>query len=95
MVAVDAKYVLDPGSSKAMYEGKRPDFLMRDFDREMKRYARVVRDTANPVSRIRIVTNTELAGGFLGDRARRILGEDVDLTVDVRPDDRTESVEDD
>jgi hypothetical protein len=68
---------------------------MRDFDREMKRYSRVVRDTANPVSRIRIVTNTDLAGEFLGDRARRMLGEDVDLTVDIQPTEEMESLDDD
>ncbi|MGH4000761.1 MAG: restriction endonuclease fold toxin-2 domain-containing protein, partial [Pseudonocardiaceae bacterium] len=95
VVAVDAKYVLKPGSPKSMYEGKRPDFLMRDFDREMKRYSRVVQDTANPVSRIRIVTNTDLAGEFLGDRARRMLGEDVDLTVDIQPTEELESLDDD
>ncbi|MGY0388911.1 restriction endonuclease fold toxin-2 domain-containing protein [Nocardioides sp. WG-D5] len=95
VVAVDAKYVLKPGSPKSMYEGKRPDFLLRDFDREMKRYSRVVRDTANPVSRIRIVTNTDLAGEFLGARARRMLGEDVDLTVDIQPSEETESLGDD
>jgi hypothetical protein len=60
------------------------DLMFRGFDREMERYANIVRHEGNPVERLRLVTNTEAAAGFLGERARRIIGDDIDLDVQVR-----------
>jgi hypothetical protein len=86
VVAVEAKYVTRPDSS--MYEGNVPAFMLdrlfRDFDREMERYGNVARHQANPVDRIRIVTNTDAAARFLGERARGVIGPDVGLEVLVR-----------
>ncbi len=83
VVAADAKYVLDPGHPKAMYEGGRPEFVYRQFDDEMRRYKLVLEDSSNPVARLRIVTNSEAAARFLAERARGILGPDADLVVVV------------
>lgn len=86
VVAAEAKYVVN--SDKSMYEGKAPakilDVLLSDFDREMRRYGNVVRHEDNPVGRIRLITNTDAAATFLGDRARRVVGEDVRVDVEVR-----------
>ena len=85
VTAVDAKYVIEPGSGWAMYEGGRPDFLLRDFDDEMIRYGAAIRDGSNPVARLNIITNTETAAEFLGVRARSLLGPDIDIVVTVIP----------
>jgi hypothetical protein len=85
VTAVDAKYVIEPGSGRAMYEGGRPDFLLRDFDDEMIRYGAAIRDGSNPVARLNIITNTETAAEFLGVRARSLLGPDIDIVVTVIP----------
>jgi hypothetical protein len=86
VVAAEAKYVVN--SDKSMYEGKAPakilDVLLSDFDREMRRYGNVVRHEDNPVGCIRLITNTDAAAIFLGDRARRVVGEDVRVDVEVR-----------
>ena len=70
------------------YEGNVPehmaDALMRSFDEEMTRYRNVVNDAGNPIGRLRIVTNTKAAAKYLGDRARRKLGDDIDLDVQIR-----------
>jgi hypothetical protein len=83
VVAAEAKYVNKPG--QGLYEGKVPprmqDFLLRDFDREMHRYAQAIRDPDNPVGRLRIIASTAEAARFLEDRARRILGPAIDLQV--------------
>lgn len=83
VVAVEAKYVTRSGRS--MYEGNAPapilDRLLHDFD---QRCANVAGRQPNPIDRIRIVTSTDAAASFLGARARRILGEDIDLDVQVR-----------
>lgn len=84
VVALETKYVVNPGK-KSIYEGGRPDFLYEDFDDEMKRYASVVREPANPIDRIRIITNTPKAAAFLSARAHRIVGTDVDIDTIVRP----------
>lgn len=82
VVAVDAKFV-DKPNQRSMYEGGRPEFLLRDFDAEMVRYAGVIANTDNPVSELRIVASTEKAAEFLGARARDIMGPDVSLNVRV------------
>jgi hypothetical protein len=86
VVAVEVKFVTRPGRS--LYEGSAPvqilERAMGGFDKEMERYARVIRYAANPVERIRIVTNTVAAASFLGDRARKIVGDEIDLDVQVR-----------
>lgn len=84
VVAVETKYVVNPGK-RSVYEGGRPDFLYREFDEEMERYAAVARDSANPVERIRIITSTAKAAAFLSARAHRIVGTDVDIDTIVRP----------
>ncbi|MFD7157633.1 restriction endonuclease fold toxin-2 domain-containing protein [Kribbella sp. NPDC059898] len=87
VVAVEVKYVARP--ARSLYEGNAPQHIleraMGGFDKEMERYARVIRYAANPVERMRIVTNTAAAAAFLGDRARKVLGDDIDLDVQVRP----------
>lgn len=86
VVAVEAKYVTNP--DRSLYEGRAPSFmvdsLMKGFDDEMRRYGEIIRHGENPVARLRIVTNTEAAAAFLGERASRVIGEDVDLVVEVR-----------
>ena len=85
VVVVEVKYVsrLD----RSLYEGNVPprmlEVMLRPFDREMYRYASVVQHNANPIERIRLVTSTDAAARFLGERARRILGEDIDLDIQV------------
>ncbi|MGW6196962.1 restriction endonuclease fold toxin-2 domain-containing protein [Kribbella sp. NPDC055110] len=85
VVVVEVKYVMRP--DRSLYEGKVPermlDVLLYPFDDEMERYASVVQHNANPVERIRLVTSTDAAARFLGERARKILGEDIDLDVQV------------
>lgn len=87
VVAVEAKYVNRPGSG--MYEGRVPqpmlDNLLDDFDKEMERYANVIRHSQNPVGRLRLVTTTQAAADFLSARARRIIGDDIDIDVQYRP----------
>jgi hypothetical protein len=86
-VVAEAKYVAAPGRS--MYEGKVPpamlDFLLADFDSEMDRYRQLVQDPGNPVSRVRIITNTPDAADFLRHRASRLLGPHIDLDVRHTP----------
>jgi len=83
----EGKYVGTPGRS--MYEGKAPpamlDFLLADFDSEMNRYRHLVEDPHNPVSRVRIITNTQDGADFLRQRARRLLGPAIDLDVRHTP----------
>ena len=85
VVVVEVKYVTRP--DRSLYEGKVPprmlEVMLRPFDDEMHRYASVVQHNANPVERIRLVTSTDAAARFLGERARRILGEDIDLDIQV------------
>lgn len=86
-VVAEAKYVAAPGRS--MYEGKTPpamlDLLLADFDSEMVRYRELVEDPRNPVSRIRIITNTPDAVDFLRERAGRLLGPKINLDVRHTP----------
>lgn len=85
MAALDAKFVTNPNSS--IYEGTAPYFVAReamaDFDREIVRYRDVIVDADNPVARLRIVASTERAAEYLGDRARALLGANIDLQVVV------------
>jgi hypothetical protein len=83
VVAMEAKYVVKPSSSS--YEGDFPEFMLFKFDREMVRYRGVLEDGVNPVTRLRLVTNTERAAEFLEARARETLGPDVDFVVKVLP----------
>ncbi|HEY0216590.1 MAG TPA: restriction endonuclease fold toxin-2 domain-containing protein [Cellulomonas sp.] len=86
VVAIEAKYIRSPGNS--IYEGSAPKFVMdnamRQFDEEIGRYASVIRDEANPVARLRIVTSTDAAAAFLRDRVVTLIGPDIDLHVEVR-----------
>ena len=85
VVALEAKYVANP--ARSIYEGRGPAFmqekLMEQFDGEMHRYADVIRSGETPVGRLRILTNTPGAAEYLGARARRILGPEIDLQVVV------------
>lgn len=87
VVAIESKFVTNP--QRSMYEGKVPDrlldTLLRHFDQEIARYGAVIRDGANPVARLRIITNTADAARFLGKRARQILGAGIDLDVQTKP----------
>jgi len=81
--AWDAKHT--EGGDKALYQGKGPEFLMEDFDGEMKRYGEVIRSSGNPVSSLTLVTNTPESVEFLGQRAREILGPDIELHIQLKP----------
>ena len=81
--AWDAKHT--GGGDKALYQGKGPEFLMNKFDGEMKRYGEVIRSSGNPVSSLTLVTNTPESVEFLGQRAREILGPDVELHIRLDP----------
>ena len=86
VVAVEAKYVGRPGASP--YEGTRPpaiqEMLMKDFDRELRRYAVALADPKTPVERLRIVTNTKDAAVYLQERAAGLLPPETDLQVVVQ-----------
>lgn len=86
VVVLEAKYVVS--SDRSMYEGKVPPVmlpvLLKDFDGEMTRYGNVVRHEGNPVGCIRLITNTEAAAAFLGERSQSIVGDDVRVDVEVR-----------
>jgi hypothetical protein len=87
VVVVEVKFVVRP--DRSLYEGKVParmlEVMLHPFDDEMERYASVVQHDANPIERIRLVTSTDAAARFLGERARKILGEDIDLDIQVWP----------
>lgn len=87
VVAVEAKYVQNPGSG-GLYEGGAPpeieDLLMEQFDNEMARYGAALLDPSSPVQRLRIVTNTDAAAAYLEERARGLLPAGADLQVIVR-----------
>lgn len=83
VVAVEVKHVDQPGGA-SMYEGSRPEWLLRDFDDEIRRYRAVIEDGGNPVDRLRLVVSTPAAAEFLGDRARALLGPDAGFSVVVR-----------
>lgn len=87
VVAIEAKFINKP--DRSMYEGRAhpamQESLLKDFDREILRYGHVVRCQSNPVGRLRLVVSTAPAGEYLGARARRLLGDDVDLDVRVVP----------
>jgi hypothetical protein len=83
VAAVDAKFVEQPGG-RSMYEGGRPEFLYETLDGEFERYAVIVRDSSNPVSRLRIVASTPEAAKFLEARARATMGPDIDIVVVVQ-----------
>jgi hypothetical protein len=80
---------IHPGSSGLLYEGQAPtafaDRLLAPFDDEMRRYATVIRDPRNPVARLRLVVGSARAGEVLGERARQVVGQDLDLEVVVDP----------
>lgn len=92
VVAIEVKFVDKP--RRSMYEGKAPAFmeatLFEGFDDEMRRYGAVIRHDGNPVGRLRIVASTQAAGEFLGARARRLIGEGVEIDVQVRPEGDTQ-----
>ncbi|WP_309341326.1 hypothetical protein, partial [Actinomyces viscosus] len=81
--AWDAKHT--GGGDDALYQGKGPEFLMNKFDDEMRRYGKVIRSSGNPVSSLTLVTNTPESVEFLGQRARDILGPDVELHIQLVP----------
>lgn len=58
---------------------------MDDFDDEMRVYGEVIRSSGNPVSSLTLVTNTPEFVEFLGQRAREILGPDVELHIRLDP----------
>lgn len=51
----------------------------------MNRYRHLVEDPSNPVSRVRIITNTQDGADYLRQRARRLLGPTIDLDVRHTP----------
>lgn len=87
VVVAEAKYVIKP--ERSMYEGRVSprliERLFRDFDDEMRRYGQLIKDPGNPVRRLRIIASTQAAADYLGARARRILGPDIDIDVRYTP----------
>jgi len=87
VVAVEVKYVVRV--ERSMYQGDLPqpflDTLLYKFDAEIERYGKVIRHPDNPVGRLRLIVSTEKAKTYLSARVRRILGNDIDLDVQVRP----------
>jgi hypothetical protein len=87
VVALEVRYVAQPGNSP--YEGLGPDTVREDvldvFDTAIARYEQVMADDHNPITRLRIITNTEAAARFLERRAILILGVGCDLDVQMRP----------
>lgn len=87
VAAVEIKFSGTPGRSP--YTGTAPSFVtdpvMVKFSDQISRYAAVIADDGNPVARLRMVTNEQAVADFLGERARAILGPDVDFQVVVRP----------
>ncbi|WP_143224984.1 hypothetical protein [Actinomyces oris] len=81
--AWDAKHT--EGGHSALYQGKGPEFLMKKFDDEMRVYGEVIRSSGNPVSSLTLITNTPESLEFLGQRAREILGPDVELHIQLKP----------
>ncbi|MGL4745697.1 MAG: restriction endonuclease fold toxin-2 domain-containing protein, partial [Dermatophilaceae bacterium] len=85
VVAAEAKFVRSPGAS--MHEGSAPSFiqqrLMQQFDDEMLRYKAVIDDPTNPVSRLRILTNTEAAATYLNLRVNQLFGPGYDVDIRV------------
>ena len=57
---------------------------MKDFDRELRRYAVALADPKTPVERLRIVTNTKDAAVYLQERAAGLLPPETDLQVVVQ-----------
>ncbi|WP_146032370.1 hypothetical protein [Actinomyces qiguomingii] len=83
-MAYEAKHTA--GGANALYEGgNKPEFLYRQFDLEIERYGRAIRNPDNPLGGLTLVTNTEKAAEFLGQRAHSILGDDIQLTIKVIP----------
>lgn len=58
---------------------------MDDLDDEMTRYDEMIRLSGNPVSSLILVTNTPESVEFLGQRARQILGPDIELHIRLDP----------
>ncbi len=80
---------LHRGGAPMLYEGQAPamlaERLLTPFDDEMRRYATVIRDPHNPVTRLRLIVGSDLAASMLGGRAREILGPELDLMIIVDP----------
>src|SRR5204862_345121 len=76
-----AELVLDAGQAPAPLAER----LLAPFDDEMRRYATVIRDPHNPVTRLRLVVGSPPAAHLLGGRARGILGADLDMIVIIDP----------
>ena len=58
---------------------------MKDFDDAMTRYGEAIRSSGNPASSLTLVTNTPESVELLGQRARAILGPDVELHIQLKP----------
>jgi hypothetical protein len=83
VAAVEVKHTGTPGNSP--YDGTASAFgesvVLVKFDNELERYAAVIADESNPVSRLRLSASDQASAEFLGTRARAILGPDIDLDV--------------
>ena len=82
-MAWDAKYT--ESGPRALYEGHAPKFIIKKFDAEIVKYREVINSPSNPVSQLNLVTNTPEAATYLGNRARKVLGPNITLTVYVIP----------
>ena len=82
-MAWDAKYT--ESGPRALYEGRAPKFIIKKFDAEIVKYREVINSPSNPVSQLNLVTNTPEAATYLGNRARKALGPNINLTVYVIP----------
>ncbi|WEG08613.1 hypothetical protein PU630_15415 [Microbacterium horticulturae] len=79
-VAVEAKYVMNPGGS-AVYEGTAPAFVadraLTQFDDEITRYAAAISDSNTPLTRLDIVVSTPAARDFLSERVEQLFAQSV------------------
>ena len=57
----------------------------KDGPSSPRRYSEAIRPSGNPVSSLTLVTNTPESVEFLGQRAREILGPDVELHIQLKP----------
>lgn len=77
-VAVEAKYVDNPGKS-ALNEGTAPSFLQNDANdtlrSEIERYARAIADESTPLSRLDVVVSTSAAEAYIGQQITQYLAD--------------------
>ncbi|WP_028472130.1 WXG100 family type VII secretion target [Nocardioides alkalitolerans] len=90
VVALEMKYVNNPGNATSVHEGTMPvphvqEQADRDLRDQLRRYGDVAADAGNPVDRIRIPTTSELAAERVRQFATEAIGDRADWEVVVMP----------